>query len=417
MRRLPALVLALVALVAPPSDAGTPVWVDTFVAENGTMTIVDASRTGTALAVIGGGTTVKSTDFGLTWVPLGPLSQPPNGGSSQTRVAVSDATRFYSENGRVVAASTDGGTTWRELRIPLVVRDPRESFEYASAVAAAEASRTVAVGWGGSRVIGLCPHPFNFTPVYVSHDGGARWRRTDLPVPGDVWQMEWYGTRHATVTVQEIEWGEPEGDENECGVEGLGNAQSVWVTSDGGAMWRQVFRVPYGFAAAAWSSPTSLTVIAESMGVGSAYVSDDAGRRFRKPVPVYTTPGHGDLRLNGFPSLEYVEGRRGWVAVIGSGVFRTDSGGSEWAHEVSPFDGAVYGVHDFTAFDKTRAVVAGPSAVVTRVGEAAAADAASSVTSLPSATSVETVIGGARRVVTRSPYGPVRVRLSVERGA
>lgn len=417
MRRLPALALALVALVASPSGAGTPVWVETFVAEHGTMTIVDGSRSGTALAVIGGGTTVKSTDYGLTWVPLGPLSEPPNGGSSQTRVAVADAKRFYAENGRAVSTSVDAGTTWRELSIPPVVRNPKESFEFADAVAAAEGSRTVAVGWGGARVVGLCPYVFDFTPVYVSHDGGARWRRTDLPVTGDVWQIEWYDARRAAVTVQEIEWEDPHGDDRECGASGIGTAQSVWVTSDGGATWRLVFRVKAGRATAAWSSPTSITVVAEVMGVGAAYVSNDSGRHFLRGVNLYTTAGAGDVRLAGFPSLEYVDGRRGWVAVLGMGTFRTDNGGTEWAHEISPFDGSAYGVHDFTAFDKQRAAVGGPRSLVTRVGEAVTGAPVPGALRAPAATSVETVIGGVRRVVTRSPYGDVHVTLSVERGA
>ena len=416
MRRLPALALALVALTAPPSAAGTPLWVETFAAEHGTMTVVDGSRTGTALAVIGGGTTVKSTDYGVTWVPLGPLSEPPNGGSSQTRVAVADPKRFYSENGSVVAASADAGITWRPLTIPPVNTVARERFEFATAIGAAEASRTVTVGWTGARVVGLCPYAFDFTPVYTSHDGGARWRRTDLPVSGDVEQVEWYDSRRAALSLLEIDWSEPRGDDSECVAEGVGSRVSTWVTADGGASWRLVFRVT-GDSTAAFSSPTSLTVVAQQGGVGTAYVSDDGGRRFRKGVPVYTTPGVGDAHLNGFPSLEYVDGRRGWVAAIGAGMFRTDSGGTEWAHEVSPFDTSVYGVQDFTAFDKQRAVVGGPRSLVTRVGEAVAGDGAYGVPATTPAWVEETVVGGMSHVVTRPAYGPVRVTLRVGRGA
>lgn len=411
-RTTTALALAVLALVAPHSAAGTPAWVETYAAEPGTTTYVDSIASGTVVAVIGG-VAVVSKDHGMTWVPLGPLSQPPNGGSSETRVAVSSPTRWFSENGDAVATSTDAGTTWRRLAMPRVIHPLSESWEFATDIGAVDGAPVAAVGWNGVRVRGGCPYAVDFTPMLVTRDGGARWRRTDLPVTGHVDNIEWFDSRRAAAVVVELEWTEPERDGNTCGSDGRWTSNSVWTTADGGSTWRLAMRTSEWYVAASWATPTSVVVLGETRGVGRAYVSADGGRTFRKPVDVYTTPGG----LNGFPSMEYVAGRRGYVGAILAGVYRTDNGGSEWTHETSAADAGVYGVPELTAMNRDRAVFAGPYAVHTRYGEAPVATAAPAAV-VPGVPLVTTTSSGrVSSTVTMPAYGPLSVTLRVRRGA
>lgn len=415
MRRTTLACVLAAACAVAPADAGTGVWAATFPAENGTRSFVDSSPDGTVVAVVGGTNVVVSRDAGATWLPLGPLASPPNGGSTHTRVAVADAKRWYAFNGHRIVATTDGGATWRPVHVPNVTRPPKEPFESASAVAAADGTRTALLGWSGAEIRGLCPHPFTFTPVYTTHDGGTRWRRSDLPVVGEVDTASWYDTRRAVVVVREYEWGEPQSSEDECYVNGVGTGTSIWFTEDGGASWRLARRSNDHWATAAWTSPTSLVIIGESADAyGRAYVSADRGRTFRKPVTVYRLAGHGDTRMAGFPASGFV-GQRGWVSVIGVGILRTDNGGSEWVHEPSPADGAVYGIHAFTAVDRTRAVMAGTSTILTRLGEAPAASPAAARAPWWAPRTTTTVSGAATATTTYEPDGGRTVTLRVTR--
>ncbi|HEX8001930.1 MAG TPA: hypothetical protein VF519_04465 [Mycobacteriales bacterium] len=402
MRRVLVLATALAALAVPPSDAGTALWAETFVSEFG-MSKADGIHAGTAAVVIGGTNVLASKDYGVTWTPL--VSGPPNGGSSQTTVALSTPARWYAENGRAVSVTADGGTTWRPAAIQPVIRNPRESFEFASNVGAADNAASALVGWGGARVVGLCPYSFDFTPLFVTRDGGTRWSRVDLPVSGDVWSVEWFDARHAAVVLTELDWTEPERDGSVCQSDGVFQQNSVWVTSDAGRTFRRVFAWKEGYVAAAWSSPTTIAVVAEQNGGGKSFVSHDGGRTFSRPVQLYANNG-----FNGFPSMEFVEKRRGWLGAILAGAFRSDTAGMEWTHEPSSADGSIYGVPDLAVLDLTRAVNVTPRAVVTRVGEVAGPVPSGSDRGLGPVSfdglTVTTTIGAVTRTVERPLYGP-----------
>lgn len=410
------LLLAL-AVAVPPAGAtgGTAMWSVTSGATGG-MTIVSGSRSGTVVAVVSGGNLLASSDFGVTWLPV--ATPPPNGGSSQTRVAVASPKRWFAENGIAVTTSADGGTTWQPIAPPPVVKNPAQRFEFADEIAAADGSSTALLGWAGARVIGLCPHAFTFTPLFTTHNAGRTWRRTDLPVAGSTWSASWLDSKRAAVVLTELDWSEPEGDDDGCESTGTFVATSVWVTSDGGARWKRVLRSPdIWYATASWTSPTSIAVVAEANGIGRSYVSKNAGRTFAKPLQVYAT-GVDAQRVNGFPALDFADDRRGWVDTILSGVFRTDNGGTEWVHEPSPADGGFYGVPDFTALNRDRAVVAGPWSVNTRHGEAPVAPFSGPVLGAPDApeTLVQTVVhGGVRREVRLPAFGPPSVTVRVSR--
>lgn len=413
-RALPLVLALAVAIPAIDASGATPVWTVTEAAMGG-MSVVSGSKTGTVVAVVGGGQLLASNDFGVTWVPH--AMSPPNGGSSQTRVAVATKTRWFAENGRAVSVSQDAGMSWQEIPPPPVVKNPAQSFEFADDVAAADGSATALLGWSGARLLGLCPYAFDFTPVFTTHNAGRSWRRSDLPVPGTVWSGEWLDRKRAAVVLTELEWSEPEGDDQSCGSDGSFVATSVWVTSDGGAKWRRVLRSPdIWYASATWASPASIVVIGEKNGVGRSYVSRNAGRSFAKPVLAYdTTPGQ-QTKFNGFPALDFADAKRGWVETILSGVLRTDNGGTEWMHEVSPADGGFYGVADLVALNRDRAVVAGPWTINTRHGEAPAGPFAGPV--LPEAPKpvVSSVLDGdMRRDVTLPAFGPLSVRLTATR--
>jgi hypothetical protein len=415
MRRLPALAAAvagLAALAAPPSRAGTAVWVQTFVSEPGTATYVDSTSTGT-VAAYAGGMVVVSKDFGATWAPLGPLSEPPNGGSSETRLGLATSTRWFAENGHVVSTTTDGGTTWRALSMPRVVKPANESFEHATEIGAADGVPVATVGWWAARVRGTCPYVVHYAPVFTTRDSGAHWKRTDLPVTGDVDRIEWFDSRRAALVLAERRWSDPKTDDGTCESIGTWLATSVWTTTDGGNTWRLAMRTNEWYVTAAWASPTSLVVLGETKGVGRSYVSDDGGRTFRKPVTVYSTVGG----VNGFPAMEFAGGRRGWVGAILAGVYRTDNGGSEWTHEASTVDASFYGVPDLTAASRDRAVYGGPSALWTRYGEAPAAVSSVAPAVPPAGLTFTTTIGRMTSTRTLPAYGPSSVTVRVARDA
>ncbi|HEV2889012.1 MAG TPA: hypothetical protein VGX28_01405 [Frankiaceae bacterium] len=408
MRRVLVIATALAALAAPTSHAGTPMWAETFVSEFG-MSTADGIRAGTAAVVIGGQNVVTSKDYGRTWTPL--VLSPPNGGSSQTTVAVTTPTRWYAENGRAVSMTTDAGASWRPVPIRPVISNPHESFEGATNVAAADNAPSALIGWSAARVRDLCPYAVDFTPLFVTRDAGARWTRVDLPAVGDAWGIEWFDASHAAVVLIEYDWTEPERNGNECVSEGIFRQYSVWLTSDAGRSFRRAFTWKHGYVAAAWSSPTSVAVVAERNGGGISFVSNDSGRTFSRSVPVYANNG-----FNGFPTMEFVEHRRGWVGAILAGVFRSDSGGYEWAHEASTADGSFYGVPSLTALDGTRAVNVTPRAVITRLGDVPGTPPAAPVDRVAfDGLTVTTTIGAVTRTVTHRAYGPPVASLRVVR--
>lgn len=416
MRRTTVLAALVALALVPRADAATGVWAPTFPNELGTQTYLDSTRDGTVVAIVGGHL-VSSSDYGVTWTPGNPLSAPPGGGSSETRVATMSKTSWIAENGVAVSVTSDRGASWHPVSVTPVVANPRERFEYATNVAAADGSATALLGWGGFHVRGLCPWALPFTPVFTTHDAGAHWKRTDLPVTGDVWSAQWLDAKHAAVSVAEIEWSRPEGDERSCSSTGEWVASSVWTTADGGAHWRRAIHSDEWFIDAAWTSPTTLVMIGETNGTARSYVSLDGGRTFRAPVKVYANPvvpGNGGS-FNGFPALGFGTARRGWVSACISGIYRTDNGGSEWAHEVSGADNNVWGVGDLTVMDGARAVAATPQSVFTRYGDVGAVPAAP-VAPATAGPRVTTIARGPLSFSLTAPVsGPVSARVAYAR--
>lgn len=413
-------VLAILTAVSlcQPARAGTPLWAETYAAMPGTQTSVDSESSGTVVAVVSGKTVVASKDAGVTWAPLSPLSSPPSGGSSHTRVSPSTKTLWFAENGRTVSATKDGGASWRALPLPTVVKDPTMLFEFATEVAAVDGVPSAAVGWAGSRVVEGCPYRFPFTPVYATRDGGARWHRVDLPVEsGHVESISWLDAGRAVLVMLEFQWTPTtRDDDGSCGYSGTLARSSVWATTDGARSWRRIYRSEGpAIIAAGWSSPTSIAIVEEIYGRGRSFVSNDGGRTFSRKMPLYDLKG-----INGFPSMQFVAGKRGWLGTIIAGVFRTDTGGAEWTHEVSPVDGSFYGVPELTAIDRDSAVHAGPRALVTRMGEAPVAAPTGPATphaAAPDVVTVTNAVGGLSSTLTLPVRGLPTVTWRVAEGA
>lgn len=400
-----ALVVGCVTL--SPAGAGQAEWVQTQVAEPGTMTIVDGSRSGDALAVVGGGTVYHSTDFGSTWQPLSVLTNPPGGGSSQSFVADASSKLWYAGNGSSVSTSIDQGAAWRAAPVPNF-RKPAGSAVMASVntLAALSGTGVALAGWNTSYVMNACAYTTPTTPITTTHNGGRTWSVGYLSVPsGMVLSGRWLDASHAAVSVVEFAWTHVK-DSSGCGVNGSGDAVSVWITSDGGRHWRRALRLADGWASAAWADPRTLLVVAESAGVARVYRSPNAGKTFDQNPPVlYSNPAS----IGGFPSLEFATGGRAWVGAVFAGMYRTDNAGLAWAHELSAADGAFYGVSDFTAMSADHAVMGGPNAILTRIGTAPVGSPVGSSLGRPAATGdVAAAIDDGGLHVVFPVSGPIR---------
>jgi len=359
--------LAVGCIALPPAGAGQPTWVQTQAVEPGTMTIVDGSRTGDVLAS-NAGTIYHSTDFGMTWQPLSPLTSPPGGGSSQFEVADASANLWYAANGTAVSTSTNSGSTWRTAPEPNFPRPAGAApMDSVNTLAALKGSTVALAGWNAGYELNACAYTSPRTPITTTRDGGRTWSKAYLPVrSGMVLSGRWLDAAHAAVSVVEFDW-TPVKDSSGCGVNGTGDAVSVWITSDGGRHWRRALRVAAGWASAAWADPKTVVAVVESDATARVYRSRNAGKSFdQDPKVLYSNPAG----IGGFPSLDFATKGRAWVGAVVAGMFRTDDAGAAWTHELSPADGAVYGVSDFTAMTADHAVMGGPTALITRIGTA-----------------------------------------------
>lgn len=354
-------------ILTTAAQAETAQWVPTFPVEPGTSTAVDATPQGQAAVVVAGTSLVLSSNSGLTWLPAG--SAPPNGGSSNTLVALASGQTLFTENGDAVARSTDGAASWKILTIPRVTKS--KFFEYAEAVAAAHAGHAFAVGWNGSEVVqqqgGIpCPYPTKFAPVLTSHDDGDHWTVAKLPTVGDVEGVQWESTRDALAEVIEWKFGSTTVSGNTCGYSGEEVATSIWVTHDGGQRWKRSLRcpVPKQCPFVAWQSPTTAITADDS---GTTYVSTDRGNTFHRGPQAFTQllGGVGFIEGIGFAAPQ---SKRGWIDTNGYGIYRTDDAGKSWAAEPSAQDGLGYGVGSFAVIDALHAVAAGPKSVLVRTG-------------------------------------------------
>jgi photosystem II stability/assembly factor-like uncharacterized protein len=389
------LVAALVAATgATGAGAADPTWVPTQPVQTGSQDRLAALPDGTVWAVVDHNRILRSTDAGMTWLPVNPvpaqvaeaplpLSGPALGGSSDTYVAPESATVAMGANGDAVSVTRDGGLTWTPLSTPHVTKS--QFFEFTD-----QLERTGGSYWyakNGNEVVGNCPYPLTTTPVLTSSTGKT-WRRTDIPLAGgQVSEIRFLDQQRGAVLVTEIRWTGPTRSGNSCSFSGEGSSSAVFTTADAGRHWRRAWTCKPLCWGLSWSSPGRLMV---ARGDGRVDLSKDGGATFRQlaPVPV------GNVVSSGVGFLQALDcvGARCWVSVNGGGVFRYDGSG-EWNKEISSEDAVGLAIGDLAAVDHERAVQGGPTALSYRVATGTAGTASVASPLVSGAVSGPVVIG------------------------
>lgn len=349
--------LALTVAVGGEAHADTATWASTFPIQTGAEERVAVAGDGSAWAVIDHSRVLKSTDNGVSWVPVNPvpvgpvLSGPTSGGSSDTKVAPLSAQAALGANGNAVSMTTDGGLSWQKVTVPAVTSPP--GYEGAQLL-----RRTAGRFWlapGGFDVINGCAVVTRTTPLLSSSDS-RRWARTDLPIPGGLVQsVDFADARHGAVAVVEFDY-QVMHSGGLCGYSGAGRDTVVFVTADGGRSWRRA-QVCTSVCHLAWAQAGRLVVGSLN---GTITESRDSGRSFRQQAVLPTLPD-----ILGLQDLDCA-GSRCWALVNGTGIYRADGPG-EWIHESSDADVAGICVASIAAGDHDHAFAAGPHALMTRV--------------------------------------------------
>lgn len=367
MRLRPLLAVALAATAAAlalPAGAETPAWVATYPVGTGAQHRLAALPEGDVWAVVEHSRVLRSTDAGLTWLPVNPVpvqfggvplpgTGPAGGGSSETLVAPVSRTVAYGANGSALSVTRDSGLTWTQVEAPPVTRS---GFEGTSAL---EASRgRLWSGRTGFEVDDLCPVPPRTTAVQSSTDG-KRFVRADVPYPaGQVMEFRFATPQRGAALVIDFVYGEPVRERNSCSVYGEATTSSVWVTEDAGRRWRKGFTCRPSCYSIAWSG--SSTLVAAGVD-GKVAVSRDAGRRF---TPSPSVP----LGPNPLAFVQAVDcrGPMCLASVNGGGIFRSDGFGDQWVREPSGQEAYALSLGDLAIVDADRAVSGGPNALFTR---------------------------------------------------
>jgi photosystem II stability/assembly factor-like uncharacterized protein len=413
MRRrwlVPALTLACLSQAGV--HAGPPVWAPTHPVQQQAEIRLAATPDGGVWAVVDHNRVLRSADAGRTWMPVNPVALqadgvdlpyagPVLGGSSETLLASVSSTQAWAANGTALSRTVDAGTTWRRVATPSVTK----SRFFESAEGLEVRGNQVWYFRSGSEVVGYCPYPLKTTPVLISHNAGASWTRSDLPVPGG-WahRARFVDARRGVALVIEFDYTETTDDGSSCGYSGTSKNTAVMLTTDGGRTWRRSLTCPGVCFAASWVSASRVVVGSYD---GQLFSSDDGGRRFQALGSFFDRPA----TPYGLTGLDFV-GRRGWAAVNGVGVFRSDDGGSEWVKEVSTQDAFFLAIVDLTAVDQERAVTVGPYSLLTRSTTPGVAAPGSPPSTRPESGKLD--LGGGRSL---DVHGVLHVAVSMARSA
>lgn len=341
---------------------------------------------------VGGQSTgyLKSTDYGVTWVPMAP--PPVVGGFTARNLHVRFATpdigyATYSSREDVPQTrgplsrtmclqlsstfrTTDGGTTWTPLCEPQPVTDTW---------AVRPAPSPLAVGSDGTTVMhlgyedgpeGSC-EPLGV--VHLSTDAGQSWRRWQLP--GN-WQPG-FGARvydRNTAAVIAYRW------DIGPGCTGLRSENAVFLTTDGGRSYRRVLSCPVQPYCTSVAFVTRTRLIVGKTD-GSTTISNDGGRRWLVGQRLWSSvndpavASDPDLRHRHWvQSFAFADPKNGYASTRGGGTWRTSDGGRSWTQEAS--HECVYhqwGVGENAVFDADRALTGGPAFISTRAPGAVSA--------------------------------------------
>lgn len=366
-RRLGLAALALVAAAPLGAHGETPTWVPTHPVQQQSEMRLSATPDGGVWAVVDHNRVVRSADRGETWTPVNPVpaqvdgvelpgTGPTLGGSSDTLIAGVSKASAWAANGSALSRTRDAGATWQRVMTPSVTRS--KFFEHSSAIEAA--GRRIWYFRDGSEVVGFCPYPLPSTPVLSSVDDGAHWVRGDVRVQGGhASRVRFVDGLRGIALVIEFNYTETTGDDTSCGYSGTSKSTAVALTTDGGRTWRRTLTCPGVCRAVAWVSPKRVLVGSWD---GRLYASNDGGARFQSLGRLFDKPATPLYSLDG---LDFV-GKRGWAAVNGLGILRSDDGGAEWVAETSSQGAYFLALLDLTAVDRERAVSVGPYSLITR---------------------------------------------------
>ena len=383
-RRL--VVAAVVVAVGAPlvAHGESAAWIPTHPVQQQSEMRLSATPDGGVWAVVDHNRVLRSADRGETWTPVNPVpaqvygvplpgTGPTLGGSSDTLIAGVKKASAWAANGSALSRTTDAGSTWRAVTTPSVTRT--KWFEQSAAITARGSSvwyfRT------GSEVRNSCAYPIATTPVLSSPDDGLHWRRGNVAVPaGQATRVRFIDALRGVALVVEFDYTATD-DGTWCGYSGVSKSTAVVLTTDGGRTWRRTMTCPGVCSALAWVSPKRVLVGAHD---GRLYASNNGGARFESIGRLFDQPLSP---LHAFSALDFV-GKRGWAAVNGVGVFRSDDGGAEWVLEHSAQQVFFLAVLDLAAVDTERAVSVGPYSLITRFATPAEAPGRAAPAEAPS---------------------------------
>ena len=186
--------------------------------------------------------------------------------------------------------------------------------------------------------------------VLRTADGGATWRRLDVPDAGALDFRDVDAVDEATAYILSI---------------GNGPASRIYKTTDAGATWTLQFRnedPDAFFDAMAFRDARRGFAMSDS--VGGAFVvleTSDGGRRWSRVPPAALPPaaaGEGAYAASG--TNVAVLGERIWIATTHSRVLRSGDDGRSWTVAATPLaSGTSAGIFSIAFRDRARGIVVG----------------------------------------------------------
>lgn len=346
------------------NDVGAAsLWVPTEPVRQQTFQDLDLFGDGTGYAFVPQDLQLKKTsDFGMSWQEA---TSPPGSGP----VAFADPGTGYAipfgSDGPLLR-TTDGAGSWSEMsRPPASKAYGRHSF-----LALYARDELLLVGgtqFPRSQDTEECVVPVeDDMTIWFSVSAGRRWKRFVGRDYGTPFKLEAHDRRRAIAIVY---------DGFDAVADPMGsclfhsNANSVYLTKDGGKSWGSVltFEAPDYASAIQFIDKRTILVGTND---GRLLRSEDAGRTFEVTHSFpheARAPVDRSVRAFWVAAIEFANRRVGYLSTKGSGTYRTDDGGKTWTLELSHEIGWGIGAGDLAVADEAHAITGGPSFISTRV--------------------------------------------------
>lgn len=209
--------------------------------------------------------------------------------------------------------TSDGGANWQVISATSPTNNPPTALPFGGDKSGISfASPTT--GW----VTGFSPTP-NFIWLYVTHDGGASWQHQNIPLPGNIGDVQIMALTpvfsNATTGILPVVF------------TGTTTQTIIYATQDGGASWHSTTAVPINAtaqlvdfvdAAHGWMANNT----DNSAGTHSTvYRTSDGGQHWTP----YTVTLGADLEM-----LTFASPTRGWAIDATQSLYQTTDGGQTW---------------------------------------------------------------------------------------